>query len=40
MSYHDYYGILIDDAERDSIIKDLGPENMVSAMSLGDICGL
>jgi len=29
VSYHDYYGILVNEAEKESIKEDLGPENMV-----------
>ena len=29
VSYHDYCGILIDEAEKESIKDDLGSENMV-----------
>ena len=29
VSYHDYFGILIDDAEKESIKNDLGPDNMI-----------
>jgi len=30
VSYHDYYGIFIDEEEKDEIIRDLGPTNKVS----------
>jgi len=30
VSYHDFYGILIDDAERELIAKNLGPVNRVN----------
>lgn len=30
VSYHDYYGILVDPEERDTIARNLGPLNKVS----------
>ena len=30
VSYHNYNGIVIDPAERESLAKDLGPNNKVS----------
>ena len=32
VSYHDYEGILIDDAERDRIIRSLGPHSKVMVL--------
>jgi adducin len=32
ISYHDYEGILVDDAERDRIIRSLGPNNKVMVL--------
>lgn len=33
VSYHDYWGILIDEAEKESIKNDLGPTSMVCVHS-------
>ncbi len=38
VSYHDYRGLVVDEAERESIARDLGPNNKVSNCFLGDGC--